>query len=783
VYVYVAGTTFSTDFPETNKGAQPSYGGGEDAFVSYFSSDLRSILLSTYLGGSGQDGATSIAVDSAGNIYVAGSTTSTNFPGTTGGAQPSLAGVEDAFISRLNPDLTSVVQSTYLGGSGSDIAYSIDMDSADNVYLAGITYSTDFPGTAGGAQPSPGGTNDAFVAKFDSSLTAGTLVPTLTVLKSGTGSGTVTSSPAGIDCGSDCSEAYNQGTGVTLSATASAGSTFTGWSGACSGTGNCAVTMDSNKTVTAMFNSQSTVQYTLAVTKPGTGSGTVTSSPAGIDCGSDCSEPYNQGTAVTLSASPAPGSTFAGWSGSCSGTGNCTVSMDSNKTATATFNLLPQQQYTLALSKLGTGSGTVTSSPGGINCGSDCSEAYNQGTGVTLSATPAAGSTFAGWRGACAGDGGWPLYGRNCTVTIDADKIATATFDLVSSQQYTLAVTKSGTGSGTVTSSPSGIDCGSDCSEPYNQGAAVTLSASPAPGSTFAGWSGVCSGTGNCSVTLDSNKTATATFNLLPAGQFTLAVTKSGTGSGTVASSPAGIDCGSDCSEPYNQGAAVTLSATASAGSTFAGWSGACSGTGNCSVTLGSNKTVTATFNLLPPPQYTLSVNKSGTGSGIVTSSPSGIDCGSDCSEPYNQGTAVTISATASAGSTFAGWSGACSGTGTCSVTMDSNKTVTATFGLQQPQYSLTVVKTGTGNGKVISIPAGINCGSDCAETYSKVKKVTLVARADANSVFSGWSGDGCSGTSRRCQVTVDTAITIIGSFVPKLPQMSVSPDSIDSDN
>jgi uncharacterized protein (DUF2141 family) len=782
VYVYVAGTTFSTDFPETNKGAQPSYGGGEDAFVSYFSSDLRSILLSTYLGGSGQDGATSIAVDSAGNIYVAGSTTSTNFPGTTGGAQPSLAGVEDAFISRLNPDLTSVVQSTYLGGSGSDIAYSIDMDSADNVYLAGITYSTDFPGTAGGAQPSPGGTNDAFVAKFDSSLTAGTLVPTLTVLKSGTGSGTVTSSPAGIDCGSDCSEAYNQGTGVTLSATASAGSTFAGWSGSCSGIGNCTVTMDSNKTATATFNLLPQQQYTLALSKLGTGSGTVTSSPGGINCGSDCSEAYNQGTGVTLSATPAAGSTFAGWRGACGGLGgeqtfgNCSVTMDTDKIATATFTLVSSQQYTLAVTKSGTGSGTVTSSPSGIDCGSDCSEPYNQGAAVTLSASPAPGSTFAGWSGVCSGTG-------NCSVTLDSNKTATATFNLLPAGQFTLAVTKSGTGSGTVASSPAGIDCGSDCSEPYNQGAAVTLSATASAGSTFAGWSGACSGTGNCSVTLGSNKTVTATFNLLPPPQYTLSVNKSGTGSGIVTSSPSGIDCGSDCSEPYNQGTAVTISATASAGSTFAGWSGACSGTGTCSVTMDSNKTVTATFNLLPPPQYTLTVAKSGTGSGTVTSSPSGIDCGSDCSEPYNQGTAVTLSATASAGSTFAGWSGACSGTGTCSVTMDSNKTVTATFGLQQPQYSLTVVKTGTGNGKVISIPAGINCGSDCAETYSKVKKVTLVARADANSVFSGWSGDGCSGTSRRCQVTVDTAITIIGSFVPKLPQMSVSPDSIDSDN
>ncbi len=160
----------------------------------------------------------------------------------------------------------------------------------------------------------------------------------LAVVKNGTGSGTVTSSPAGISCGSTCTASFTNGALVTLTPTASADSTFTGWSGACSGTGPCTVTMDQARSVTATFTLQT---HTLTVAKTGTGSGTVTSSPAGIDCGATCSHSYTQGTVVTLTATPATGSTFAGWSGDCSGTGSCTVTMSQARSVTATFNLVP----------------------------------------------------------------------------------------------------------------------------------------------------------------------------------------------------------------------------------------------------------------------------------------------------------------------------------------------------------------------------------------------------------------------------------------------------------
>ena len=193
---------------------------------------------------------------------------------------------------------------------------------------------------------------------------------------------------------------------------------------------------------------------------------------------------------------------------------------------------------------------------------------------------------------------------------------------------------------------------------------------------------------------MNANKNVTATFHKL---QYTLTGTITGTGSGTVNVNPPNVNYTSSFTRTYNSGTSVTLTATPAAGSYFAGWSGDCSGTGTCAVTMNSNKSVTATFTLVT---YTLSVVKTGTGSGTVTSSPAGINCGSTCSAGYTSGTSVTLTASPSSGSYFAGWSGDCSGTGTCAVTMNANKNVTATFNLSDavpPTTGIKIIRTATG--------------------------------------------------------------------------------------
>jgi len=498
----------------------------------------------------------------------------------------------------------------------------------------------------------------------------------LTVTKSIPDAATVTSVPSRIDCGSTCSRLFISGTSVNLTAALNPGYNITGVT-VCNPTSSntCTVTMNGAKSVGIQF----TPTYSFSLSKTGIpASGTVSSDLAGVICGTSCSTysaTYNSGTSFSLTATAQPGYYFSGWSGGiCSGTAACSVTMNGAKSVTANF--IPT--YSLTVIKAGTGSGTVdsTSSPTQatqINCGSTCpstSVTFNNGTSVTLTAIPSSGYYFSAWGGACSGT-------TTCTVSMTAIKSVTATFMPL----YNLTVTKSGTGSGNVTSSPSGISCGSTCISTYNSSTPITLTAKPNPGSYFVGWSGeICSGTiTTCSFSMDSAKSVTATFMPL----YNLTVIKAGTGSGTVnsTSSPTQavqINCGATCIATYNSGTSVTLTATASPGSYFSAWSGACSGTGQCVVPMDIAKSVTATF----MPLYNLTVSKRGAiSASTITSNVSGIDCGSTCSSKYNSGTSIQLTGTLSLGYGLT-WTNGCDSINgnNCTVLMSSNKTVNVTL-------------------------------------------------------------------------------------------------------
>jgi hypothetical protein len=173
--VYVAGETTSTDFPNTSGGAQTSNNGNGDAFVARLNSNLTSILQSTYVGGSGLEWVRAFAIHpTTGDVYIAGTTTSTDLPRTTGGAQATFGGnVFDAFVVRLNRDLTQILQSTYLGGDKDDLGFALTIHpTTGEVYVAGRTRSFPFPGTAGGAQEIGGISGwDAFIARLNKELT------------------------------------------------------------------------------------------------------------------------------------------------------------------------------------------------------------------------------------------------------------------------------------------------------------------------------------------------------------------------------------------------------------------------------------------------------------------------------------------------------------------------------------------------------------------------------------------------------------------------------------
>ena len=504
------------------------------------------------------------------------------------------------------------------------------------------------------------------------------------------------------------------------------------------------------------------------MTVSGNGVGSVSSSPAGINCPGTCTTSVDYRSTYTLTAIPADGTLFTGWGGACSGTGACTVAVDHLNTITATFTL---KQYVLNISTQGNGTSVITSNPVGIDCRANCTKLLDHGTVVTLTATPLYGSTFVGWGGDCSGTG-------VCTLTLSSAKSVSATFRNPDGapygghawaapgtfqaedyntggqwlafadydyryhsngyrQQEVIDINQNSLGGWSLISVVENewakytVDAGSGGvfgfqARVANPGLGASLyllvDGVRVPGSLSipktANWSsyetvslsGIELSAGHHIITIVFSKKSSSGF----VGEFdwfrfvsqgTLTASKVGDGTGAISSDVSGITCGNDCSESYDGGTVVTLTATPSTGTTFAGWSGGCSGAGACVVTISESKNVTATFTRNT---YALNVTKTGDGAGIVTSDVGGISCGSTCSEMVAFGTTVTLTATANTG-TFTGWGGACSGTGTCVIVIDDRNEVTANF---VNQYWLNVANDGNGSGQIRSNPQSIVCGS-----------------------------------------------------------------------
>jgi uncharacterized repeat protein (TIGR02543 family) len=574
------------------------------------------------------------------------------------------------------------------------------------------------------------------------------------------GKGTVTSDPAGINCGNGqttCYMAFSGSGTITLTATPAADWTFDHWDcpiPTLPGDDTCEVPVDGNSyEATAHFNGPPTSTSTLSVTHSGSGN-VHDEGGEEIDCGSappgaDCTWTELTGSTLTVHQTPADGNVFTGWGGACSGQDvTCTVHLTDDRNVSATWASTSAVLLTVSVS----GGGTVTG--GGIHCPTECAASQAVNSTVVLTASPADGYVFTSWDGACTGTA------RTCSVLMDTAKSVTATFTPV--VQLSVGVN----GNGNVSGESGAINCGANgnvCSANFPIDSTVTLTATPAVGETFAGWSGACGGTTTtCTVLMSSAKSVTATFT--PEVQLGVTVA----GNGNVSGEAGAINCGNNgnvCTAHFVTNKTVTLNATPAAGATFLGWSGACGGTAStCTVLMSSSKNVTATFSGGTGTTVPLSVSVGGPGS--VTGS--GINCGNGataCSANAAVNSTVTLVATPASGATFAGWGGACGGaSSTCTLSMSVARSVSATFtGGSSATFPLLVTVSGRGTVSGPGIACG-NGGTACSANATAGSVVTLLATPASGARFVRWSG-ACNGTARTCSLTMSAAQNVSATF------------------
>ncbi|MBN1927291.1 MAG: DUF3494 domain-containing protein [Prolixibacteraceae bacterium] len=418
----------------------------------------------------------------------------------------------------------------------------------------------------------------------------------------------------------------------------------------------------------------------------------------------------NKEDQTTVVATPATGYTFANWT-----EGSTVVSSNASYSFTATANRTLVANFTIYTFTLNVtaANGSVVKAPNQTT--------YSYGTLVQLTATPNAGYSFTGWSGDATG------ASNSFTILMNSNKNVTANFALIPPDTYVLNV--SSTLGGTAVKTPNQAS--------YTSGTNVQVTATPNTGYTFSGWSGDATGSTNpLSVTMNSDKNIVANFTLIPIVTYTLNITAN---NGVVVKNPNLAN--------YNSGATVQLTATPNTGYEFSGWSGDANGSTNpLTVTMNSNKNITANFTLIPADTYTLNVTAN---NGTVVKNPNQVN--------YNQGASVQLTASPNTGYEFLSWGGDATGTDNpLTVIMDEDKEITANFSILT--YSLTVISE---NGNVVKNPEQLE--------YNHGENVELTATANSGYMFDSWSGD-ATGSNNPITVVMDENKTITANYVVELP-------------
>jgi len=329
-------------------------------------------------------------------------------------------------------------------------------------------------------------------------------------------------------------------------------------------------------------------------------------------------------------------------------------------------------KYPLKVNKTGTGKGVVKCEVAGSGTAGTCASSYLEGTELVLYATPNAGYVFVEWTD----DYCFPYESEPCELTIEEEPVeVTAEFGPI--PKYPLTVKLAGTGKGVVKCEVAGSGTAGTCASSYLEGTELVLYATPNPGSEFVEWTDdYCFfyGSEPCELIFEKEEevaVVTAEFRSIP--EYALTAKLAGTGKGVVKCEVAGSGTAGTCASSYLEGTELVLYATPSAGSEFVEWTGDCLNE-TCELTIEEEPLeVTAIFKARPLVSFV--VIKSGTGTGTVSCD------GGACASSYEQGTKVSLTASAASGSSFSGFSGGgCPGVISCVVTMNGPTAVTATF-------------------------------------------------------------------------------------------------------